>query len=133
MAKKLLNLFVALLVLLAGEVVGFKTTESRYKEMARIESLSQEDFHQEMLEKDIIVLKNFPPQLESVRYTRAGSLILSDRMGDIYLVHVDIIDHSKSYTLGDQNHTWYLSQKGDTFLLYKKGEKSKRKFKKFTK
>ena len=118
MARFITTIVLAFLAFLAGELVGFRAGYSRREEMARIEYLSQEDLHQEMLEKDIIVLNKFFPQLEKVRHARVGDTIFSDRMGDIYLVRVDIIDGHKSYTLGDNHgNTWYLFQDGELFFL----------------
>lgn len=123
MAKLLTNLMLAFLVFLAGEIVGFHAGYSRCEEMARIENLPQEDLHQEILEKNTVVLNKFFPQLEKVRRARVGDTIFSDRMGDIYLVRVDIIDGHKSYTLGDNHgNTWYLFQDGELFFLSKRRE-----------
>jgi hypothetical protein len=123
MAKLITNLMLAFLVFLAGEMVGFRNGYLRREEMAQIEHLSQEDLHQEMLEKNTIVLNKFFPQLEKVRHARVGDTIFSDRMGDIYLARIDIIYGHKSYTLED-NHAniWYLFKDGELFFLSKRRE-----------
>ena len=128
MAKFITTIMLAFLGFLAGELVGFHAGYSRREEMARIENLPQEDLHQEMLEKNTVVLCKFFPQLEKVRHSRVGDTIFSDSMGDIYLVRVDIIDGQKSYTIADNHgNTWYLFQDGELFFLSKRREERKNK------
>ena len=132
MFNKLKQLAIALLVLLAGELVGFNAMESYQRELAQTAQLSLEDLYQEkMVKEDLIVLERFPPQLQEVRYARAGSLIYTNGVDSLYFVRADVIDGKKNYTLEDGHNKWYVFTKGNHFYISKVYERKQKKFLKF--
>ena len=123
------NIVVAMLIFLAGELVGFNRTESYHREMAQTAQLSLEDLYQEkMVKQDLVVLDRFPPQLQEMRHARAGTLIFSNGVDSLYFVRADVIDGEKTYTLEDGHDKWYAFPGDERFYISKRRDKNKRKF-----